>query len=97
MHKFTPSGTATKTEFLINCFGWKEWNSTLGDKALKYEYRIRQAGSERSLLFYFGRSASSTPVKFPVGNFQIKFLNEVILYIVDSLGDPWEHILNVTV
>ena len=64
---------------------------------MKFEYRIRQAGSRRSLLFYFGKSTRSSAVKFPVGNFEDDYRNELVLYIVDSLGDPWEKLLNITV
>ena len=90
-------GVAAKTEFKVRCYGWKEWNSTLGGAGLKYEYRIRQAGNLRSLLFYYGTDAKSNAVVFPVGNFEKKFLNEVVLVIFDSIDDGWEKILNVSV
>ena len=81
----------------MTCFGWKEWNIGPLQSGLKYEYRIRQAGVKRALLFYFGRSARSSPVVFPVGSFDREFGNEVVVRILDSVGDFWQKIINVTV
>ena len=64
---------------------------------LKYEYRVRQLGRKGSLLFYFGKNASSSPVVFPVGNYKEAFLDECVLLVYDSLGDYWKLTQMVTV
>ena len=81
----------------MTCLGWKEWNTHLGGTGLKYEYRIRQAGRVRALLFYYGADSRSSPVLFPVGSFERDFGNEVVVAITDSVGDSWVKIVNVTV
>ena len=68
-----------------------------GSVGLKYEYRIRQAGLVRALLFYYGRDSRSSPSLFPVGSFVRDFGNEVVVNVIDGVGDSWEKIVNVTV
>ena len=76
MSCFQFTGIATETLFYVMCFGWKEWRALSDSEGLKYEYRIRQAGLKRSLLFYFGRDASASGAVFPVGSFEKSFGNK---------------------
>ena len=88
-------GVADDTLFTLSCAGWLEWNVTTQN--LKYEYRIREFGSSREYLFYYGVSAESTPSVLPTGNVRLDFINEARLLIMDSLGDYYIFSANVTV
>jgi hypothetical protein len=80
------AGTAAYTNFSVVCNEWQEFE---GAGQLKYEYRVRQKGNKRSLLFYFGDQPGSTPTMLPVGNYEESFLDECVLLIYDSIGDFW--------
>ena len=51
----------------------------------------------RSYLVYYGNQGLSSPSMLPMGNYEIGFLNEMELYIVDSVGDNYLQLQNVTV
>ena len=91
---FFLSGTAAYTNFSVECTCWQEYEAEGG---LSYEYRVRQMGRQRSLLFYFGEAASSTPTMLPVGAYSSDFLDECVLLVYDSIGDYWTLTIPVTV
>ena len=51
----------------------------------------------RAYLLYYGTDPTSTPTVLAMGNYEVEFLNEARLYIIDSVGDFTMFIRNVTV
>ena len=76
---------------------WKEWRSDNPDAKIRFEYRVRQKGYRRSYLLFFGIQLVTDPVVLPVGNPDDDFRNEVVIYIMDSIGDYEIHIIEVKV
>ena len=89
-------GYGTQSQHRVICSGWKEWNPE-DEGRLKYEYRIRAFGTSQSYLFYFGYNMESPAVVFPIGNWKYDFVNQAVIYIVDSIGDYCQMEQNVTV
>ena len=48
-------------------------------------------------LFYQGSSPTGSPVTLPMGSYDDNFLNEVEVYIIDSIGDYYVYEERVTV
>ena len=89
------TGIASETLFKIKCAQWKQWQAE--ESHLSYEYRIRQKGVERSFLLFFSNEPISEPLVFPVGNPAYNFLGEVVIVVIDHIGDGRKFILPVTV
>ncbi len=92
------TGTASETEFMLNCQKWKMWLAEQTPNAKLYvQYSIRHIGSKRSFPFHYGDNMQSKPVFFPVGSLYDDFKLEVVASIIDAIGDSYEYIRTVVV
>ena len=71
----------------MDCAGWLEYQKTIATSILAYDFRIRMPGSKRSFPVFFGNKTTSDPCLFPVGDMEKDFALEVVIHIIDSLGD----------
>ena len=77
-----------QTLFRISCLGWQEWTPE-GYVAgtIYFEYRIALKHHARSFPLLFGYEPVSEFIEFPVGNPEYDLLNDLIITVIDTLGD----------
>ncbi|CAD5124508.1 DgyrCDS12788 [Dimorphilus gyrociliatus] len=91
------SGFASITNFMISCQGWLEYDKREGSLGLKYEYKARPKGTDKSFLLFFSYNQESVPLMLPVGNPDKNFLTEAVITVRDSVGDQTEFLYDVEV
>lgn len=91
------SGFASITKFMISCQGWLEYDRSEGNLGLKYEYKARPKGTDKSFLLFFSYSQESVPLMLPVGNPEKDYLTEAVITVRDSVGDETEFLYDVEV
>jgi hypothetical protein len=92
------TGQASITEFVISCYGWKEWKPTIPNAPLKYGYYTKKPKERNEFPFAYGLNMTKTePTVFPVGDYSLDFQLDVVIYIYDSVNDPFRHVIKVHV
>ncbi len=54
-------------------------------------------GAKRSFPLFFGSSPDTEPIGLPVGNLDEHFFNDIVINVMDSVGDFYEFITPVKV
>ena len=91
------AGFSSFTKFIMDCEKWQEFQKTVATSILEYEFRIRLPGSERSFVVFFGNQSKSDERLFPVGDIDQSFTLEVVIHIIDSVGDFCQFVMSLRV
>ncbi|CAD5126282.1 DgyrCDS14438 [Dimorphilus gyrociliatus] len=89
-------GYASINKFDITCQGWQEFEKPQFARDLKYVFRSRPKGVKPSFLLYFALKNGAASLLLSVGD-PINLITEVIIQIIDSVGDVYKFILDMKV
>lgn len=90
------SGYAGETSFAISCINWKEFDRTPEQMKLNFKYRARPEGEKLKFLLHFSLKQETVFLMLPVGGKKNR-TTDLIIDVIDSVGDVYEYIINIKV